>query len=56
MIREINFSISNMNLTGISGWPTHESQETDYRKAGSGWVKLPLEKRMKDYQTHVALH
>jgi hypothetical protein len=54
MIKQITSSISNLDLTGLSGWPTHGIQETNYRKANSGWVKLPLEKITKDDQTQVA--
>ena len=43
--------ILNSNLTGFSGWPTHEIQETNCRKANSDWVKLPLDKSMKDDET-----
>ena len=47
MIIHRTSSISNMYLTGLSGWLTHESQEKNYRKAESGWVKIPLDKSTK---------
>jgi hypothetical protein len=52
MIRQRTSSISNLDLTGLSGWPTHESQDINRRKANSGWVKLPLDKSTKYDQTH----
>jgi hypothetical protein len=51
MIRQRTSSILNLDLTGLTGWPTHEIQETNCRMADSGWIKLPLEKSMKDDQT-----
>jgi hypothetical protein len=54
MIRQRTSSILNLDLTGLMGWPTHESQETNCRKADSGWIKLPLDKSMKDDQTQAA--
>jgi hypothetical protein len=36
MIRRRTLLISNMDLTGISGWPTHEGIETNCRKVKSG--------------------
>jgi hypothetical protein len=43
--------ILNPNLTRLSGWSTHESQETNYRMADSGWIKIPLDKSMKNDET-----
>jgi hypothetical protein len=52
MIRQRTSSILNLDLTRLTGWPTHESQETNYRKVDSGWIKIPLDKKkMKDDQT-----
>jgi hypothetical protein len=51
MIRQRTSSILNLDLTGLSGWPAHGSQETNYKKIDSGWVKLPMDKSTKDDQT-----
>jgi hypothetical protein len=47
IIMHMNSLILNLNLTRLSGWPTHESQEIDCKMADSGWIKLPFEKIMK---------
>jgi hypothetical protein len=54
IIRHITSSILNLDLTGLTGWPTHESQETNYRMVKLGWIKLPLDKSMKDDQNQAA--
>jgi hypothetical protein len=54
IIRHRTSSILNLDLTGLTGWSTHEIQETNCRMADSGWIKLPLDKSMKDDQTQAA--
>jgi hypothetical protein len=48
IIRHRDSSILNLDLTGLSGWPTHEGQEKNSRMVDSGWIKIPLDKGMKD--------
>jgi hypothetical protein len=51
IIRHITSSILNPDLTGLSGWWTHEGQETKCRMDNSGWIKIPLGKSMKNDET-----
>jgi hypothetical protein len=53
IIRHITSSILNSDLTGLSGWLTHEGQETKCKMDDSSWIKLPLQKRMKNDETRV---
>jgi hypothetical protein len=55
IIRHKTSSILNLNLTGLSGWPTHESQEINCRMDDSGWIKLPLDKSTKNDETQAAV-
>jgi hypothetical protein len=54
MIGKRTSSILNLDLTGLSGWSTHEIQETNYKKVDSGWLKIPLDKSTKYDQTQEA--
>jgi hypothetical protein len=47
IIKHINLLILNLNLTGLSRWLIHESQEIKFRVADLGWKNIPLDKKMK---------
>ena len=51
IIKHGTSSILNPDLTRLMGWLTHEIQETNYRMADSGLIKLPFDKIMKNDET-----
>jgi hypothetical protein len=54
MIRKRTSLILNQDLTGLLGWLTHEVKRQTTERLTHVWVKLPLDKSMKDDQTQAA--
>jgi hypothetical protein len=53
VIRQRTSLISNKDLIGLLGW-SGMREETNCRKADSGWVKIPLDNSTTDDQTQAA--